>query len=218
MSTMSLWTLRSTWKRRCVMTRRACMMIAPTESSHGAIRQGNVSQAFEEAEVIVRERIVNQRIHSVAMEPRAGLAHWDTVQEQLSLWATVQTPHTLRDHLAEILHLPEESIRVVAPDVGGGFGAKHEDPEYALLSIASMAIGAPVKWVATRSEDFLAMHQARGKTSYLEIAADSGGKITGIRLRHLHDLGAYAKGPEPLHSASSAMISTGVYDIAKRGV
>ena len=177
-------------------------------------RQGNVSQAFEEAEVIVRERIVNQRIHSVAMEPRAGLAHWDAVQEQLSLWATVQTPHTLRDHLAEILHLPEESVRVVAPDVGGGFGAKHEDPEYALLCIASMVIGAPVKWVATRSEDFLAMHQARGKTSYLEIAADSGGKITGIRLRHLHDLGAYAKGPEPLHSASSAMISTGVYDIS----
>ncbi len=174
---------------------------------------GSVSQAFEQAHVIVRERIVNQRIHGVPMEPRAGLAHWDRVQEQMSLWATVQTPHTLRDHLAEILHLPEERVRVVAPDVGGGFGVKHEDPEYALICIASMELGVPIKWVATRSEDFLAMHQARGKTSYMEVAADSEGKITGLRVRHLHDLGAYAKGPEAQLSASSAMISTGVYHI-----
>ncbi len=176
-------------------------------------RVGNVSQAFEEAHVIVRERIVNQRIHGVPMEPRAGLAHWDAVQERMSLWATVQTPHTLRDHLAEIMALPRESVRVVAPDVGGGFGVKHEDPEYALLCIASKELGAPVKWVATRSEDFLAMQQARGKTSYLEVSADADGKLTGLRVRHLHDLGAYAKGPEPQHSASSVMISTGVYNI-----
>ena len=176
-------------------------------------RLGNVSQAFEEAQVIVRERIVNQRIHAVPMEPRAGLAHWDRALEQMSLWATVQTPHTLRDHLAEILRVPAESVRVIAPDVGGGFGAKHEDPEYALICIAAMELGVPIKWVATRSEDFLAMHQARGKTSYLEVAADSDGHVTGIRLRHLHDLGAYAKGPEPQLSASSAMISTGVYHI-----
>ena len=176
-------------------------------------RVGNVSQAFEEAHVIVRERIVNQRIHGVPMEPRAALAHWDRVQETMSLWATVQTPHTLRDHLAEIMELPQQSVRVVAPDVGGGFGVKHEDPEYALLCIASQKLGAPVKWVATRSEDFLTMHQARGKTSYLEVSADSEGKITGLRVRHLHDLGAYAKGPEPQHSASSVMISTGVYHV-----
>ncbi len=176
-------------------------------------QQGNVAQAFEESHVIVRERIVNQRIHGVPMEPRAGLAHWDRVQETMSLWATVQTPHTLRDHLADIMAIPAESVRVVAPDVGGGFGVKHEDPEYALLCIASKTLGAPVKWVATRSEDFLAMHQARGKTSYLEVAADQDGKVTGLRVRHLHDLGAYAKGPEPQHSASSAMISTGAYHI-----
>ena len=174
---------------------------------------GNVSQAFEDAEVIVRERIVNQRIHAVPMEPRAGLAHWDRTQQTLTLWATVQTPHTLRDHLADVLEMPAEQLRVIAPDVGGGFGAKHEDPEYMLLAILSLRLGLPVKWVATRSEDFLGMHQARGKTSYLEVAADGEGKVTGLRLRHIHDLGAYAKGPEPLHSASSAMMAVGVYDI-----
>lgn len=174
---------------------------------------GNVSQAFEDAEVIIRERIVNQRIHAVPIEPRAGLAHWDPTQQTLSLWATVQTPHTLRDHLAEVIGVPAERLRVIAPDVGGGFGAKHEDPEYMLLAILSLQLGRPVKWVATRSEDFLAMHQARGKTSYLEVAANGEGKITGLRLRHIHDLGAYAKGPEPLHSASSAMMAVGVYDI-----
>ena len=185
----------------------------PNGIIHWRYQLGNVSQAFEEAAVIVRERIVNQKIHGVPMEPRAGLAHWDPVQETMSLWATVQTPHALRDHLAEILHLTADSVRVVAPDVGGGFGVKHEDPEYALICIASMQLGVPVKWVATRTEDFLAMHQARGKTSYLEVSADADGKVTALRVRHLHDLGAYAKGPEPSLSASSAMISTGVYDI-----
>ncbi|MCY4575637.1 MAG: molybdopterin-dependent oxidoreductase, partial [Chloroflexi bacterium] len=145
----------------------------PNGIIHWRYQLGNVSQAFEEAAVIVRERIVNQKIHGVPMEPRAGLAHWDAVQETMSLWATVQTPHALRDHLAEILHLSADNVRVVAPDVGGGFGVKHEDPEYALICIASMHLGVPIKWVATRTEDFLAMHQARGKTSYLEVSPDA---------------------------------------------
>ena len=174
----------------------------------------NVAQAFEEADVIVRERFVNQRIHGVPMEPRACVAIWDPKLRSLSVWASTQTPHDLRDHSAEILGLKKEQVRVVAPDVGGGFGPKaHGDPEYVLLAAASLLLNAPTKWVATRSEEFLGMSHARGKVSYLELAANSQGKVTGLRLRHIADLGAYPKGPEANLSAGSAISSVGSYGI-----
>ncbi len=174
----------------------------------------NVAQAFEEADVIVRERFVNQRIHGVPMEPRAGVAHWDPKLRSLSIWASTQTPHDLRDHSAHILGLSNEQVRVVAPDVGGGFGPKaHGDPEYVLMAAASLLLNAPVKWVATRSEEFLGMSHARGKVSYLELAANSQGKVTGLRLNHIADLGAYPKGPEANLSAGSAISSVGSYGI-----
>ena len=173
-----------------------------------------VAQAFEEADVIVRERFVNQRIHGVPMEPRAGVASWDPKLRSLSIWASTQTPHDLRDHSAHILGLTNEQVRVVAPDVGGGFGPKaHGDPEYVLMAAASLLLNAPTKWVATRSEEFLGMSHARGKVSYLELAASSEGKVTGLRLRHIADLGAYPKGPEANLSAGSAISSVGSYGI-----
>ncbi len=174
----------------------------------------NVAQAFEEADVIVRERFVNQRIHGVPMEPRAGVAHWDPKLQSLSIWASTQTPHDLKDHSADILGLKKDQVRVVAPDVGGGFGPKaHGDPEYVLMAAASLLLNAPTKWVATRSEEFLGMSHARGKVSYLELAANSQGKVTGLRLRHIADLGAYPKGPEANLSAGSAISSVGSYGI-----
>ena len=173
-----------------------------------------VAQAFEEADVIIRERFVNQRIHGVPMEPRAAVAHWDPKLQSLSMWASTQTPHDLRDHTAEMLGLTNDQVRVVAPDVGGGFGPKaHGDPEYVLLAAASLLLGAPTKWVATRSEEFLGMSHARGKVSYLELAATSEGQVTALRLNHIADLGAYPKGPEANLSAGSAMSSVGSYNI-----
>ena len=174
----------------------------------------NVAQAFEEADVIVGQRIVNQRIHAAPMEPRAGLAHWDSQQSNLTLWASTQTPHDLKTHLAEILDLPQEKVRVVAPDVGGGFGPKaHGDPEYALLAAASLELNAPVKWVASRAEEFVGLSHSRGKASYLELAATSEGRATAVRLRHFADVGAYPKAAEVNLSITSAMICVGAYHI-----
>ena len=174
----------------------------------------NVGQAFEEADIIIRERFVNQRIHAVPMEPRAGIASWDPVQASLSLWASTQTPHDLKSQVIEVLGLLESSVRVVAPDVGGGFGAKaHGDPEYVLLAAASFDLGVPVKWVATRSEEFLGMSHARGKVSYIELAATNEGKVTAARVRHYADLGAYPKGPEANLAMSSVMSCVGAYGI-----
>lgn len=186
----------------------------PNEALSWRRTTDNVVQAFEEAEVIIRERFVNQRIHGVPMEPRGGIARWDPKLAGLTLWASTQTPHDLKSQLIEVLNLPEETVRVVAPDVGGGFGPKaHGDPEYILLAAASIQLGAPVKWVATRSEEFVSMSHARGKVSYMEIAATKEGIVTAIRLRHIADLGAYPKGPEANLSISSAMMCVGAYHI-----
>ena len=186
----------------------------PNEALSWRRTTDNVVQAFEDADVIIRERFVHQRIHGVPMEPRGAIAWWDPKQSGLTVWASTQTPHDLKAQLIEILNLTEETVRVVAPDVGGGFGPKaHGDPEYILLAIASMRLGAPVKWVATRSEEFVGMSHARSKVSYVELAATREGIVTVIWLRYIADLGAYPKGPEAHVSVSSAMNCLGAYRI-----
>ena len=174
----------------------------------------NVNQAFEEADLIIRQRFVNQRIHGTPMEPRAAIAQWDHRTNSLTIHASTQTPHDLKEQTSAILHLREDQIRVVAPHVGGGFGPKaHGDPEYVLLAAASMEVKAPVKWVSSRSEEFLGMSHARGKVSHVELAATREGRVTGMRVRHYADLGAYPKGPEANLSMGSVMSCVGSYGI-----
>ena len=174
----------------------------------------NVNQAFEEAEVIVRQRFVNQRIHGTPMEPRAGIAEWDRRTNRLTMHASTQTPHDLKEQTSSVLNLHEDQVRVVAPHVGGGFGPKaHGDPEYVLLAAASIEVDAPVKWVSTRSEEFLGMSHARGKISHVELASTREGRVTGMRVRHYADLGAYPKGPETTLSMGSVMSCVGAYQI-----
>ena len=174
----------------------------------------HAAQAFEDAEVLIQQRFVNQRIHGVPLEPRGAIAHWDSKLSSLTVWASTQTPHDLKAHLSEVLQLPEESVRVVAPDVGGGFGPKaHGDPEYLLLAAASLELQAPIGWVATRSEEFVGMSHARGKVSHFALAATQEGVVTAVRLHHVADLGAYPKGPEANLSMTSAMICVGAYHI-----
>ena len=186
----------------------------PNEALTWSRTTANVAQAFEEADVVIQERFVNQRIHGVPMEPRGAIAQWDPKQSSLTLWASTQTPHDLKANLIEVLELPEESVRVVAPDVGGGFGPKaHGDPEYILLAAASLQLQAPIKWVATRSEEFVSMSHARGKVSYVEFAATKESLVTAVRLRHIADLGAYPKSVESNLSMTSAMICVGAYHI-----
>ena len=174
----------------------------------------NVHQAFEKAEIILRDHFVNQRIHAVPMEPRAGIAYWDKVERKLTVWSSIQSAHDLREQLSEVLDIPFEDVRSVAPDVGGGFGAKHSgEVEYLLIAAASKELGLPVKWVGTRSEEFVALSHARGKVSDIEVAATREGVITGIRLRHVGDLGAYPKGATPSTFITSAMIALSGYAI-----
>jgi carbon-monoxide dehydrogenase large subunit len=175
--------------------------------------KGDVAQAFEEADVIIREKISNQKIAPAPMEPRACLAHWNSKDETLTVWPTTQGAQRSKGEYVEMLGLPEDKVTVYVNDVGGGFGAKHDDPEYLAVVVGSMIADAPVKWVETRSDNFANMNNARGKTTYIELSAKKDGTLTGMRIKHIGDLGAYLKGPTAATHVLSSGIAEGSYVI-----
>jgi carbon-monoxide dehydrogenase large subunit len=175
---------------------------------------GDPDAAFAAAEVVVKERIVNQRLAPVPMEPRGMVAQWDPGAGQLTLHSSTQIPHLLRTQLSVMLGLPETKLRVIAPEVGGGFGAKlNVYAEEAIVSWVSMQLGRPVKYVETRSECFQAMTHGRDQVDYLELAATRDGTITGMRLRILGNLGAYHQLLTPVVPVLTLLMATGCYRI-----
>src|SRR5438309_2273029 len=151
-----------------------------------------VDEAFKQAEKVVKLRIEQQRVIPMAMEPRAVLAHWDPGQKSLTVWSSTQIPHLLRSQLAESLKLPEIKVRVIAPEVGGGFGAKlNVYREELLCSFLSMKLGKPVKWTQARREDMAATTHGRGQVEYVEVACKKDGEMLAIRAKIYADLGAY---------------------------
>jgi len=152
-----------------------------------------VDAAFNAAAHIVRQRLTNSRLAAVAMEPRSALASYDRATDDLTLWVTSQNPHVHRLIMgAFVLGVPEHKFRVIAPDVGGGFGSKiFIYPEECALAWATKQIGRPVKWTATRSESFLTDAQGRDHVSDVELALDAEGHILGLRVKTIANLGAY---------------------------
>src|SRR5215211_7541512 len=126
------------------------------------------------------------------MEPRSVVV--DPTGEQLVVWSATQIPHVLRVMLALTLSIPEHKLRVIAPDVGGGFGGKLQvTPEEILSLLVARRLGKPVKWNETRSESLMASHHGRGQVQYVDIASDREGNVKGIRVRLLADMGAYLR-------------------------
>ncbi|HLZ32209.1 MAG TPA: xanthine dehydrogenase family protein molybdopterin-binding subunit [Chloroflexota bacterium] len=161
---------------------------------------GDVEAAFKAADTVVQLRVDSPRVAPVALEPRGVVAVPDADGHnfRLTLWVSSQAPHGVRADLAGALGMPAEQIRVIAPDVGGGFGAKSGvTPEYLLASYCALKLGRPVKWVATRAEDLQVTTQGRDMVIYVELAAKRDGTLTGLKLRNLANMGAY------LHSASA---------------
>ncbi len=156
---------------------------------------GEPDASFERAPKVVRVDLLNQRLAPAPMEPRASIASFDSVTQMLTVWISHQGPFQSRSDLAEILKLGENHVRVFAPDVGGGFGAKISPyPEDVLVCLASMATGRPVKWIETRSENFLTMTHGRGQIQHVEVAATEKGRILGLRIKLIGDAGAYLTG------------------------
>src|SRR5499427_9194404 len=154
---------------------------------------GDVDAAFKSADVVVKKRIVNQRLVANAMEPRACVARYEDSTGDLTLWVTSQNPHVHRLLMcAFVLGIPEHKVRVIAPDVGGGFGSKiFLYNEEVVCSWASRKLKRPVRWTATRREAYLTDAHGRDHVTDAEIALSREGKILGLRVKTTANLGAY---------------------------
>ena len=152
----------------------------------------STDEAFSNAEVTVSRRFIQQRLIPSFMEPRSSLA--DYKDGGVTLWSATQIPHILRVMVALSLGIPEHKVRVIAPDVGGGFGGKLQvTPEEFLVILASRRVGKPVKYTESRSESLLSAHHGRDQIQYVDIAAKRDGTVTGLRIRLLADMGAYLR-------------------------
>src|ERR1700722_1551313 len=149
--------------------------------------------AFKSAEHVTRLDIVNNRLIPNAIEPRAALAEYDSGTGAFTLWNTSQNPHVARLVISAFIGIaPEHKLRVIAPDVGGGFGSKiFIYPEEVVALWASKRVGRPVKWVCDRSEAFLADAHGRDHVTHAEMAFSAEGKITALRAKTVANLGAY---------------------------
>lgn len=165
------------------------------ESNHcftWTLQGGDVEAAFDGAAHVVRRRFRQQRLIPNAIEPRAVVAAPTPASGELTLYSATQVPHVLRLFLAMSTGLPEHKVRVVAPDVGGGFGSKlNVYAEEFLAAAVAQRLGRPVKWVETRSEAFLATTHGRGQLQDLALALDDDGRMRGLRVDLTADLGAY---------------------------
>jgi aerobic carbon-monoxide dehydrogenase large subunit len=151
---------------------------------------GDVEQAIASAEVVVKRRFRQQRLIPAFMEPRSVVV--DPTGDQLVVWSATQVPHILRVMLALTLGLPEHKLRVIAPDVGGGFGGKLQvTPEEVLTLLVARRMGKPVKYTESRSDSLVAAHHGRDQIQDITIAADRNGTVTGLKVELLADMGAY---------------------------
>ncbi len=154
------------------------------------IREGDVAGAFARSARVVSLRVVQQRLAGVAMEPRTVLAAFDSSTEELTLWVSCQAPFRIRAEVARLLEIPESRVRVIAPDVGGGFGVKSGPyREEVLLAWLARRLARPVKWVATRGEDQITTNHSRGAVCEGQLGVDGEGRITALRARVTAPLG-----------------------------
>lgn len=175
---------------------------------------GDVEGAFSRADRVVCGRFHVPRLVAAAIEPRGAMAAYDRGEDVLTLWISAQDPHRPLGELAAILQRPRERIRVVVPDVGGAFGSKGLlPPEAAVVAWLALRLGRPVKWIETRTENFLAAHQGRGLDAEVELAVSAAGDLLGIRARLVADAGAYLFAETVVPPVTAAMLLTGVYRI-----
>src|SRR5579884_586910 len=167
--------------------------------------------AFAEAEVVVEQRIYQQRLAPTPMEPRAILAEWHSGDQTMTVWMSSQSPHFIRLFVGGALGIPESRFRVVAPDVGGGFGSKISPyPEDYLVPAAARLLGRPVKWTETRTESLQGVTHGRGQVFDVELAAKQDGTFLALKLVQYLDAGAYV-GTFGAFQPNACLLAGGAY-------
>jgi carbon-monoxide dehydrogenase large subunit len=173
---------------------------------------GDIEAAFRDAEVVVKQRITSQRLIPTALETRGVLASWHAGEKSITLYSSTQIPHLMRTMVAGILGMNENKLRVITPEVGGGFGSKlNVYAEEALMAFISMKIDKPVKWVESRRENFQCTIHGRGHVDYFELAAKRDGTMLGLKLKLIQDLGAYLQLLTPAIPTLSVLMMPGLY-------
>ena len=168
------------------------------QAFHWVAAGGDTDAAFESPEVVVKDKIIQQRLIPNAMEPRSALASFLPAMGELTLWNTSQNPHIARFVTSLVTGLGEHKIRVIAPEVGGGFGSKIAVYPWEMITVfCSMKLGRPVKWTETRSENYVATTHGRDHVQHVELAATKEGVITGIRAVVYAGMGAYLSTAAP---------------------
>jgi carbon-monoxide dehydrogenase large subunit len=168
------------------------------QAFHWVVSGGDVDTAFASAEVVVKDRIVQQRLIPTAMETRSAVAQWTPATGELTLWNTTQNPHIVRFIGSIVTGVPEDKLRVIAPEVGGGFGSKiPQYPGEFITAFCSMRLARPVKWTETRSENYMATTHGRDHVQEVELAGTKDGRVTALRCRVWAGMGAYLSTAAP---------------------
>jgi carbon-monoxide dehydrogenase large subunit len=185
--------------------------IAYTSSTTGG---NDIDEAFRKADRILKHRLYHQRLTPMPIEPRGAVASYHPGDGTLTLWTATQVPHLVRTLLPGMIAIAENKLRVVAPEVGGGFGAKlNIYAEEALVGHLAMRLGAPVKWIESRRENAASTIHGRDQIGEYEIAVKNDGTILGIKARTIADLGAYNQLLTPMIPTLTGLVLTGCYKI-----
>jgi aerobic carbon-monoxide dehydrogenase large subunit len=175
---------------------------------------GEVDEAFADAAVVVKERYRQQRLIPNAIEPRGVIVQPFPATGELTMWSATQIPHIARVTLSMVTGVPEAKLRVVAPDVGGGFGSKlNVYAEEALALVLARKLGRPIKWIETRTEGYQATIHGRDQIQEIELAATSDGKIRAVRAKLTTAMGAYLQLVTPGVPLLGAWLYSGAYDV-----
>src|SRR5262245_14779123 len=165
---------------------------------HWTVAGGDVDAAFKSAPVVVRDRIIQQRLIPTAMEPRGAVAQFSPATGELTVWNTTQNPHIVRFIMSLVCGIPEDRLRVIAPEVGGGFGSKIPQIQGDFITVfCSMKLGRPVKWIESRSENYQSTTHGRDHVQEVELAATRDGRILGLRCTVWAAMGAYLSTAAP---------------------
>jgi aerobic carbon-monoxide dehydrogenase large subunit len=177
--------------------------------------KARTDRAFAEAVKVVSLTLVNQRVVANYLDTRGVVAEYDPAHDRLTLTLSSQGPHAIRDVLVQVLRLPAEKLRVLTPDVGGGFGTKlFPYREYALAAVAAKRLQKPVTWIADRSDHFLGDMQGRDNVTTARLALDKKHRFIALDVDLVANMGAYLSQFAPLIPTLGAVLSPGVYDIS----
>jgi carbon-monoxide dehydrogenase large subunit len=181
------------------------------------LQGGDAAAGFKAADLVLKIRMRHPRVIPMPIEPRGCVAAWQAGDESLTLWTSTQIPHLIRMLLPKLIGVPEHRIRIIAPEVGGGFGAKlNLYPEELLLCHLARRLGAPVKWIESRRENAATTIHGRDQIGDYEVAVKKNGSVLAIRSRTLADLGSYLQMGTPAIPTLTGLMLPGCYKL--RGV